>query len=125
MRGLVQTLKLSVSTAAMVAAAISVGTTARAQDQSAAPVEQVEVSASRISIQGYTAPTPVTVVDLATLARGAQVDIGDEIRQLPAVGQSWSPDTGSNSGQGSQGDADLFVHIDLRNLGNIRNYRPI
>src|SRR6185437_8325497 len=34
-------------------------------------------------------------------------------------GQSWSPDTASNSGQGSQGDANLNT-VDLRNLGNIR-----
>lgn len=119
MRNLVQTLKLSGSSLAMVAAAISFGTAAQAQGQNPATVEQVEVSASRISVAGYTAPTPVTVVDSATITRDAKVDLGATIRELPAVGQSWSPDTGSNGGQGSQGDADLNA-IDLRDLGNIR-----
>jgi len=117
MRNLVQTLKLSGSTAAMVAAAICFGTAAQAQNT--APVEQVEVTASRISVAGYQAPTPVTVVSADTIARDAHLDLGTQIRQLPSVGQSWSPDTGSNSGQGSQGDADLST-IELRNLGNIR-----
>src|SRR3954463_16799906 len=119
MRNLVQTLKLSGSTMAMVAAAISCGTPALAQGQNAAPVEQVEVTASRISIAGYQAPTPVTVISADTIARDAHFDLGPQIRQLPSVGQSWSPDTGSNSGQGSQGNADLST-IELRNLGNIR-----
>jgi outer membrane receptor protein involved in Fe transport len=114
----VQVLKLSASTVSLIAAMISFGSVARAQEQNP-PTEQIEVTASRISVAGYTAPTPVTVVDLATIARDAQVDIGDEIRQLPAVGQSWSPNSGSNSGQGSQGDADLSS-VELRNLGNIR-----
>jgi len=117
MHNLVQTLKLSGSTAAMVAAAICFGTAAQAQNT--APVEQVEVTASRISVAGYQAPTPVTVVSADTIARDAHLDLGTQIRQLPSVGQSWSPDTGSNSGQGSQGDADLST-IELRNLGNIR-----
>ena len=119
MRDLIRTLKQSSSRVAMIAAAISFSTAAQAQGQPPAPVEQVEVSASRISIAGYTAPTPVTVVDSATIARDAQVDIGDEIRQLPSVGQSFSPDTASNSGNAVQGDGDLST-VDLRNLGNIR-----
>src|SRR3954463_12182383 len=119
MRNLVQTLKLSGSTMAMVAAAISCGTPVLAQGQNAAAVEQVEVTASRISVAGYQAPTPVTVISADTIARDAHFDLGTQIRQLPSVGQSWSPDTGSNSGQGSQGNADLST-IELRNLGNIR-----
>jgi len=104
----------------MVAAAITFGTGAQAQNQDqGAPAEQVEVSASRISISGYTAPTPVTVVDSASISRDAHVDIGTELRQLPSVGESWSPDTGSKSGEGSQGNANLST-VNLRNLGNIR-----
>src|ERR1043165_7088925 len=119
MRNLVQTLKLSGSTAAIVAATLSFGSSIQAQAQNAAPVEQVQVTASRISIAGYQAPTPLTVVNADTIARDAHLDLGHQIRQLPSVGQSWSPDTGSNSGQGSQGNADLST-IELRNLGNIR-----
>lgn len=116
MRNLVQMLKLSGSTMATVAAALSCATPAQAQGQQ---VEQVEVTASRISVAGYQAPTPVTVIGAETIARDAHIDLGTQIRQLPSVGQSWSPDTGSNSGQGSQGNADLST-IELRNLGNIR-----
>ena len=49
------------STAAMVAAA----SLASAQAQDNGDVEQVVVSASRVTIAGYTAPTPVTVVSAA------------------------------------------------------------
>ena len=66
---------------------------ALAQDTSSdnAGVEQVIVSASRISIAGYTQPTPVTVVGAEQLERDAQTDIGDVIRQLPAFGTSSGP----------------------------------
>lgn len=117
MHHLVRSLKLGGSTVAIVAATIAFSSGSMAQNQSA--TEQVEVTASRISVAGYEAPTPVTVVGLDTIARDAHVDLADEIRQVPAVGQSWSPNSGSNSGQGSQGDADLST-IELRNLGNIR-----
>ncbi|HTF43486.1 MAG TPA: TonB-dependent receptor plug domain-containing protein, partial [Terriglobales bacterium] len=103
----------------MVAAAISFGTSVQAQGQNTDPVEHVESTASRISVAGYQAPTPVTVISAETIARDAQLDLGNQIRQLPSVGQSWSPDTGSNSGQGSQGNANLST-VELRNLGNIR-----
>jgi iron complex outermembrane receptor protein len=120
MHSLDQTLKLSGSTAAMIAAAIFFANTAHAQDQGAAtPVEQVEVSASRINIAGYTSSTPETVIDPGTITSNAYVDIGTDLRQLPSVGQSWSPDTDSKSGEGSQGDQDLST-VDLRDLGNIR-----
>ena len=54
-------------------------------------VEQVIVSASRISIGGYQQPTPVTVIGADQLRRDAYTDIGDAIRQLPAFGASSSP----------------------------------
>jgi iron complex outermembrane recepter protein len=90
---------------------------AHAQDN-AAP-ENVTVSASRISIQGYEAPTPVTVIGLQTLQRDFKVDIGDSIRELPSVGNSDSPSNGSHAGNASQGDAGVDT-VNLRNLGTAR-----
>ncbi len=108
-------LMLGGSMAAMLAAI-----TAAASAQEAPATESVEVSASRIQIQGYEAPTPVTVIGLETLNRDAKVDIGDSIRELPAVGgRGDSPSNGSHSGNASQGDAGIDT-VDLRALGVVR-----
>lgn len=80
-------------------------------------VEQVEVSASRISIAGYTQPTPVTVVDSAQLDRDAQPDIADTLRELPSVGASFAPNIG---GGGIFGGAAGTSTVNLRNLGTLR-----
>ena len=78
------------------------------------------VSASRIAIQGYQAPTPVTVVGIAQLQRDANTDIGDAIRQLPSVGISDTPNNGSApSHEASQGSGGVNT-INLRNLGIMR-----
>jgi outer membrane receptor protein involved in Fe transport len=82
-------------------------------------VEQVIVSASRISIAGYQAPTPVTVVDSAQLERDARTDIGDVIRELPAFGGSTSPNNSVQSSLIVTGDAGLN-EVSLRNLGVLR-----
>ena len=87
--------------------------------QDAPPPEEVVVSASRISISGYEAPTPVTVINSASIQREAHMDIGDTIRELPAVGASNSPNNGSHSADASQGDAGIST-VNLRNLGVIR-----
>src|ERR1700733_2364610 len=73
-----------------------------AQDASAP--EEVTVSASRINIAGFEAPTPVTVVGLAQLQRDAQLDIGDELRDLPQIGAGVSMNNGGNAANASQGD---------------------
>jgi iron complex outermembrane receptor protein len=114
MENLCKKLMLGGSMAAMLAA---ITASAAAQDN-AAP-ESVTVSASRINIQGYEAPTPVTVIGSETLNRDAKVDIGDAIRELPSVGVSDSPGNGSHSGNASQGDAGLDT-VNLRNMGVIR-----
>jgi iron complex outermembrane receptor protein len=94
----------------------AVASGAAAQEPSA---EAVTVSASRISIQGYEAPTPVTVIGFQQLQRDAKVDLGDSIRELPSVGNSDSPGNGSHAGNASQGDAGLDT-VNLRNLGTVR-----
>jgi iron complex outermembrane receptor protein len=112
MENLCKKLMLGGSMAAMMA---GISAAAQAQDQT----ESVTVSASRIQIQGYEAPTPVTVIGLETLNRDAKVDIGDAIRELPSVGVSDSPGNGSHSGNASQGDAGIDT-VNLRGLGVVR-----
>jgi iron complex outermembrane recepter protein len=114
MENLCKKLMLGGSMAAMVAAISA--STAEAQDTA---TEAVTVSASRINIQGYEQPTPVTVIGLETLQRDAKVDIGDAIRELPSVGISDSPGNGSHSGNASQGDSGIST-ISLRGLGVVR-----
>jgi len=91
---------------------------AAAQDASA-NVEAVTVTGSRISIQGYEAPTPVTVIGAEQLERDAHMNIMDSIIQLPAVGLSETPNNSRLSADLSQGDASLSV-VNLRNLGIAR-----
>src|SRR5579872_1120045 len=98
MDGLCKKFMLGGSMAAMTAA---ITASASAQETQAQNVENVTVSASRISIQGYEAPTPVTVIGAETLQRDAKVDIGDQIRELPSMGESDSPGNGSHAGNAS------------------------
>jgi outer membrane receptor protein involved in Fe transport len=106
--------RLMVSGSVMALAAAS-ATVARAQGDD---IETVTVSASRIAIAGYTAPTPVTVVGAADLEANAKNDLGDAIRQLPAV-QGASPQSGSASVTISGATAGQS-NVSLRNLGNLR-----
>jgi len=103
--------KLKLGASALVLLAHSV--TASAQEN---PVESVIVSGSRISLQGFEAPTPVVQLGLEKIERDAKIDIGDLIRELPATGPSPSLNNGANSTNVSQGDAGLDM-VNLRNLG--------
>jgi len=112
MNNLLQKLMLSGSTAALV---VAMPVVALAQDDD---IEQVVVSASRISIAGYTQPTPVTVVGAAQLEKDAYANIQDAVRQLP---QLTSPPAsyGASEGSGAQGNAGENL-LNLRNLGTAR-----
>jgi outer membrane receptor protein involved in Fe transport len=112
MNNLIQKLMLRGSTAALVA--IAPMGFAHAQD-----IEQVVVSASRISIAGYTQPTPVTVVGMAQLESDANIAIGDSLRELPSLGASQGLSNGAKSGDAAQGDAGVDT-VSLRNLGVVR-----
>jgi outer membrane receptor protein involved in Fe transport len=115
MESLGKKLMLGGSMAAMLASI-----TATAQAQEAQQTENVTVSASRIQIEGYSQPTPVTVIGVEQLQRDAKVSIGDAIRELPAIsGRGDSPSNGSHSGNSSQGDAGIDT-INLRGLGVVR-----
>ena len=93
------------------------GTAAFAQGSD---IEQVVVSASRISIAGYQQPTPVSVVGAAQLAAAANADIGDTLRQMPSMGTSPTPEKGTN-GNASNSGALGVSGVNLRNLGTNRN----
>ena len=92
---------------------------AAAPEPAAANVEQVVVSASRISIAGYQAPTPVTVVGAEQIARDSKTSIGDVIRELPAVGNSSSPTNGGGAGNIVSAITGVDT-VNLRNLGITR-----
>ena len=115
MNALLQKLMLGSSTGAMLAAA-TLAAQAQGGDQA---VEQVVVSASRVTIAGYTAPTPVTVVSADMILRDAKIDLGSSIRELPSVGASDAPENGSHAGNAGQGDA-AISDINLRNIGVLR-----
>jgi iron complex outermembrane recepter protein len=95
------------------------GTQASSQAQASGPTEQVVVSASRISIAGYQAPTPVTVVGSEQLERDALPDIGDALRQLPAVGSSSGPNNAFTASDLTAADAGVD-EVNLRQLGILR-----
>jgi iron complex outermembrane receptor protein len=102
--------------------AIAAASPVLAQDAaagSANTVEQVIVSASRINIAGYQQPTPVTVVGAEQLARDAQTDIGDVIRQLPAFGTSSGPNNSSSANFIVSSTPGIDV-VNLRQLGVLR-----
>jgi outer membrane receptor protein involved in Fe transport len=86
-----------------------------AQAQPADNVESVTVSGSRISIGGFQAPTPVTVVDTEKLESNAYANITDDVRQLPQV-NSPPASFGVSQGAASPGTAGANL-LNLRNLG--------
>src|SRR5258707_3284630 len=59
------------------------------------------------------------VLDTATLNRDAKIDIGDSIRELPAVGISDSHNNGSRTFNASPGDAGMDT-VSLRSLWTAR-----
>jgi len=92
---------------------------AQTVSESGAETEEVIVSASRIQIQGYQAPTPVTVVGADQIARDAHTDIGDVIRQLPAFGTSSGPNNSSSANFIVSSTPGIDV-VNLRQLGVLR-----
>jgi outer membrane cobalamin receptor len=103
------------ATALAVGAAYAQGAAAPADD-----IETINSSAGRLDLQGFTQPTPVTVIGIDTINRDAKVNLGDEIRELPQIRSGTSIQTGSNTGCVVQVNAGLDS-VSLRNLGAQRN----
>src|ERR1044071_6439897 len=114
MNNLVQKLMLGCSATAMVALGIP-GALAQQQAAPSENVESVTVSGSRITIGGFQAPTPVTVVDTEKLESNAYANITDDVRQLPQV-NSPPASFGVSQGAASPGTAGANL-LNLRNLG--------
>src|SRR6478752_3154537 len=113
MNNLVQKLMLGCSATAMVTL-FSHGAYAQ-QPAAAENVEAVTVSGSRITISGYEAPTPVTVVDTEKLESNAYGNIAEDVRQLPQL-NSPPASFGVSQGAASPGTAGANL-LNLRNLG--------
>ena len=78
---------------------------------------EVVVTGTRVVRNGYSAPTPVTVIGAQQVNSAAEPTIFNVVNQLPALGGSASPQTG-NSGS-SAGTGGLSA-LGLRGLGTNR-----
>jgi iron complex outermembrane receptor protein len=87
------------------------------QQQAQAEVEAIIVTGTRIQLDGYEAPTPVTIVSTNDLQLAAPGGISDALNQLPQFLGSTSPTQGRKLGpQTPHGN-----FLNLRNLGVTRN----
>lgn len=80
-------------------------------------VEEVVVTGSRVTRNGYDTPTPVTVINEGEIQAGAPVNLADYVNQLPSVAGSTAP---SNSNRSLSSGAAGISSINLRSLGNAR-----
>lgn len=105
---------------ASVAAVLAVAAAGPAFAQSApdgeqATVEEVVVTASRISRDGFSAPTPVTTLGAEDIAKRAPSTLGEVLANIPSFRPTNTPNTsGVNSRGGGQ------ITADLRGLGPSR-----
>lgn len=85
-------------------------------DDTGAVVEPivVTVTGSRIAREGFTAPTPVTVVDADDLVKSSPSTLADSLRQLPALTNMSGTHRNSGTTQGGQS------FLNLRSLGATR-----
>jgi outer membrane receptor protein involved in Fe transport len=95
------------------AAEQQVAATPDVPDQAAAD-QDITVTGSRIVRDGYSAPTPVTVLGAADIAAQAPANISDFVNQLPSIAGSGT--SGTSSGALSNGAAGVNS-ISLRGLG--------
>ncbi len=79
------------------AVAAVIGTAAHAQVQveaaAGSPTEEIFVTGSRISRQGFDSPTPVTAIDNDYLLNLGFVNVGAAVQQMPANKASLTPET--------------------------------
>ncbi len=85
-----------------------------AVDEEAADNDKIVITGSRIVRDGYSAPTPVTVLGAADIQAQKPANISDFVNQLPAIGQGST--SGNSSGSLSNGIAGINT-VNLRGLG--------
>ncbi|HWK49480.1 MAG TPA: TonB-dependent receptor plug domain-containing protein, partial [Steroidobacter sp.] len=108
---------LALSTVSATALASVVVTDTQAQDTAAAPIDQVVVTGSRITRDGYEAPTPVSVLGADELNALNVVNVADAVNVLPAFSGSASPRSANgNLSSGATGVSQL----NLRGMGTNR-----
>jgi iron complex outermembrane receptor protein len=80
-------------------------------------VEDIVVTGSRVARAGYSAPTPVTMLQTESLAAKAPSNLSDALNQLPVFTGSISngQDRGTNAGRVRTGN-----YLNLRSLGSQR-----
>ena len=87
-------------------------------DQSAqSELEEIVITGSRIVREGYEAPTPLSVIDTATLERAPASNIAEYVNTLPVFAGSQQPNTAQNSI--SAGNAGINT-LNLRGIGGAR-----
>lgn len=75
--------------------------------ESAPEIESVTITGSRIQRDGYSAPTPVTVLDMDAIQSVAPVDISESLALMPQFTTSGQPST-------------AVQYANLRNIGSAR-----
>ena len=107
-------LKVNVSA---LAAAVALASTASAQTSQSGPgvIEETVVTGSRIARTGADTPTPTVVLGAADIAASGAPDIGEVLRELPAI----LPGTNDQTSAISFSATGLNL-VDLRNLGTQR-----
>ncbi len=100
-------------TSCSVCVAVLASTAAHGQDPGEETLEAVVVTGTRIKRDGYSAPTPTTVVSAEDVALAAPGVISDGLNQLPQFQGSSTPQAGGVSANGAAGSN----FLSLRNLG--------
>ena len=83
--------------------------------EAAALVEEVVVTATRVDRQGYSAPTPTTVLGIDQIQSQAPANLADVINELPALSSSNTNRTQNAAGVSVQGQG--MNLLNLRDLG--------
>jgi outer membrane receptor protein involved in Fe transport len=110
--------RLMTTSAAALFGILSPSAAGIAQAQENGPeTEQVVVSASRITISGFEAPTPTTVVGAEDLSKMAQVNLESALSQLPSLLGSQGMTTSTS---GASGGNNALSSLALRGFGAIR-----
>ncbi len=108
--------RLSAVSAAVAASLATAAIAQEAPASSDAKVEEVTITGSRISsANGFSAPTPVSVVGAERLEQRAATNIGDLLNEMPAFRATQTP-----ASQGLSGGYVGGRVLDLRGLGPVR-----
>jgi iron complex outermembrane receptor protein len=112
---LAKAIRFALISSVAVSTATTFNTFAAEDATTAAPVERISVTGSRIIREGAVAPTPVTVITGDELLSTGVTNIGEALNQLPALGNTYSL---ANSGR-FIGTSGLNL-LDLRSMGTAR-----